>query len=125
MDFLVIGIVAIALGALGLIILAYTINIFYASSVYRGPISDHFDGKRFYNVGWKAGETFRLTQTEEEFLGKKHKNGFLTFYKWILNQKISFWENRDITPDTPPDRHDSDTVRVSYVGHATVLIQYR
>ena len=123
MDFLVLSFLSVFLIVITLIALAYTVNIFFASALYRGRISDNFDGKRFYNIGWKAGETLRLTQTEEEFLGKKHKNGFLTFYKWILNQKISFWKQRHITPSIPPDIHTGDTVRITYVGHATVLIQ--
>lgn len=95
----------------------------HGSKRHRGGVSDHFDGKKFYNISWNAGETFRMTETEEEFFGKKHKNGLLSFCKWILNQKISLWKNRKITPVKPAIRHDGTTTRVTYIGHATVLIQ--
>lgn len=86
-------------------------------------MSDHFDGQKFYNIRWNAGETFRMTETEEEFFGKKHKNGLLSFCKWILNQKISLWKDRPITPVKPEKKHDGATTQVTYIGHATVLIQ--
>jgi hypothetical protein len=95
----------------------------HASRIHKGKITDHFDGKKFYNISWNAGETFRMTETEEEFFGKKHKNGFLSFYKWILNQRISLWKDRPITPIKPTIRHDGMSTRVTYIGHATVLIQ--
>jgi hypothetical protein len=95
----------------------------HASQYYKGDITDHFDGKKFYNISWSAGEVFRMTTTEEEFFGKKHKNGFLSFYKWILNQRISLWKDRPITPVKPIIRHDGTSTRVTYIGHATLLIQ--
>ncbi|MBC7503763.1 MBL fold metallo-hydrolase [Candidatus Gracilibacteria bacterium] len=95
----------------------------HASKRHRGDVSDHFDGRQFFNISWRTGETFRLTETEEEFFGGKRKNGFLSFYKWILNQKISLWKKREITPVSPVARHKSKTTQVTYIGHATVLIQ--
>jgi hypothetical protein len=95
----------------------------HASKYHKGDITDHFDGKKFYNISWSAGETFRMTETEEEFFGKKHKNGFLSFYKWILNQRISLWKDRPITQVKPITRHDGASTLVTYIGHATLLIQ--
>ncbi len=48
-------------------ILTMTVNYYFASKKYTGKINDHFDGNKFYNISWSAGETFRLTETEEEF----------------------------------------------------------
>ncbi len=43
------------------------VDFFYASSRYSGPVSDHFDGKRFYNIGWSPRESYRIERSD----GKK------------------------------------------------------
>ena len=105
------------------LILTMTVNYYFASKKYTGKINDHFDGNKFYNISWSAGETFRLTETEEEFFWKKHTNWLLTFYKWILNQKISLWKKRSVIQIQPKKNHEKKTTQVTYIGHATVLIQ--
>src|SRR6266851_3180610 len=46
---------------------------FFAAPRYRGPITDHFDGRRFYNR--KRGQ-----QSERAFL------------KWMLNRQRGHWQ---------------------------------
>jgi L-ascorbate metabolism protein UlaG (beta-lactamase superfamily) len=71
---------------------------------YRGPKSDHFDGKRFFNL--------RSTQHA----------GFLDLLKWITHREQGPWsEWREITPAVPPARVDG--LRVTWVNHSTMLIQ--
>ena len=74
---------------------------------YAGPVSDHFDGRKFYNPG------------------KPLEKNFAAFLKWRMNRDQQFWpEYSDLSAyDQPPERVYGDGLRVSLVGHATVLIQ--
>jgi L-ascorbate metabolism protein UlaG (beta-lactamase superfamily) len=80
-----------------------------ASPVYHGPRSDHFDGKRFHNY-----IRFRDQQIEDalrrvgrEIRGKRGK-----WPKW-----------EEVSTDVPPSRVTAGALRVTFVNHATVLIQ--
>ena len=95
-------------------IVFFTINIFYASKGYRWVISDHFDGKRFYNIGWSPKESFRIERSED-------KKGGLIY--WLLHREKNKWKKREITPTIPVERNMSSEAIVTYIGHATVLIQ--
>ncbi|HUP63036.1 MAG TPA: MBL fold metallo-hydrolase [Thermoanaerobaculia bacterium] len=90
--------VAAALGALA--------ERWVAAPHYRGPVSDHFDGRRFHNLqsGW---------QTEGSFL------------KWQMTKTPGAWpEWIDAPPGPPPPRLvDDGRIRVTWVNHATLLIQ--
>lgn len=71
---------------------------------YDGPVSDHFDGERF-------------------FLGPSpRKFGFMELLRWRLGQR-PLWPPSFPSPrqDKPPQR--SDGLRVSFIGHASFLIQ--
>ncbi|MCE5318050.1 MAG: MBL fold metallo-hydrolase [Parachlamydia sp.] len=73
---------------------------------YRGPVSDHFDGKRFFNP-W-APLPYSLT----------------TFLRWKMSAKPAPWPKIVNTSiDKPPPRVEGAQLRISFVGHATVLIQ--
>ncbi|MBA3237254.1 MAG: MBL fold metallo-hydrolase [Parachlamydiaceae bacterium] len=73
---------------------------------YLGPISDHFDGERFFNP-WQ-----------------KRSHSFWSFLRWRLHANPKPWP-RHITSflDTPPICVKGSKLRISFVGHATVLIQ--
>ena len=72
-----------------------------------GPQSDHYDGRYFFNPG------------------KPMDKGFVEFMKWRLTSKKNPWPqfNALESYDIPPNRVNGDTLRISYVGHATVLLQ--
>lgn len=72
---------------------------------YKGPRSDHFDGKRFHN----------LEPTEHA--------GAADMIKWMSSRDEGPWEEwREIgTPAVPPQRVAG--LRVTWVNHATMLIQ--
>ena len=78
-----------------------------AAPRYRGPVSDHFDGKRFHNQqsGW---------QSEGSFL------------KWQMTKSPGPWpEWIDDPPGPPPPaRVDGGRMRVTWVNHATMLVQF-
>jgi len=72
-------------------------------------MSDHFDGERFFNPG------------------KPMEKGFGAFIKWRLTAHRRPWPDfQDLKVyDKPPRRVEGDQLRISFVGHASVLIQTR
>lgn len=75
---------------------------------YRGPVTDHFDGRSFDNP-WAP-----------------MPNRFGEFLKWRLTAERGPWpESVPVQPVRPPQRVAGDELRVTYVGHATVLLQTR
>jgi L-ascorbate metabolism protein UlaG (beta-lactamase superfamily) len=74
---------------------------------YCGPVSDHFDGTRFFYPGHPTDRS-RFDLLKWQFGGGKRP-------PWPAH----FPGVRDI----PPQRVEGAALRVSFVGHATVLIQ--
>jgi L-ascorbate metabolism protein UlaG (beta-lactamase superfamily) len=76
---------------------------------YDGPISDHFDGLHFFDPDGSPpkslGEVLRW-----QFGGGRER---ATWPDWLPSPHS----------DTPPPRVDGDKVRLSFVGHASWLIQ--
>ncbi len=73
-----------------------------------GPVSDHFDGERFFNPG---GEGPR---------------GFGDFLRWQLSGAREPWPDAVPSPhpaDVPPERVEGPGTRISFVGHASFLVQ--
>ncbi|PAU61781.1 MBL fold metallo-hydrolase [Pseudomonas indica] len=80
----------------------------HAGDGYQGPPSDHFDGKRFRNL--------RPTP---------HKS-FASFLKWQLNHEPQpAWIDQPgpASPPAIPQRVEGNDLRVTYINHATILIQ--
>ncbi len=73
---------------------------------YNGPVSDHFDGTRFFD---QHGS---------------YPKSFADLLRWWSSRSLSGWPKRlDIQADRPPPRVSGTNLRVSFVGHATLLIQ--
>jgi L-ascorbate metabolism protein UlaG (beta-lactamase superfamily) len=81
-------------------------RIFFASPRWRGPVNDHFDGRRFHNLepGW---------QSEGSFL------------KWQATRERGVWpKHRDaVYGPPPPERVGEGRLRVTFINHSTTLIQ--
>ena len=77
------------------------------SSYYEGPVSDHFDGTHFFDP-----------------YGAPPKNLTALLRWWASNGKAE-WPDWYPSPysDAPPARVAGKTWRLSYVGHASVLLQ--
>jgi L-ascorbate metabolism protein UlaG (beta-lactamase superfamily) len=89
-------------------IIFLTIILFSCSNnYYKGEKSNHFDGKTFSNL--KTSGT----------------HSFYSFLKWQLNKEPGFWPAQMVKHDydKPPISVNDGELRVSFVGHATVLIQ--
>lgn len=73
---------------------------------YRGPVSDHFDGKRFLNPQ-------RI----------KAKGG-VDVFKWMVSRKPGPWrETVSENYGKHPLGHFKDGIRITFVNHSTFLIQ--
>jgi L-ascorbate metabolism protein UlaG (beta-lactamase superfamily) len=81
------------------------------SRYYTGPVSDHFDGERFFDAQGapprSRGDLFRW------FLQRRF---YRTKAKWPARAPSPF-------ADRPPPRVEGAACRVVYVGHASWLIQ--
>lgn len=72
---------------------------------YRGPPSGHFDGMRFHNPGGESTD-----RTAGELL------------RWRFGGKRAVWDRVDAVEQAIPDNRVAG-LRVTMVGHATLLIQ--
>lgn len=79
-----------------------------ASSAYDGPRSDHFDGERFYN------------------LAPREDKSLWTLLKWQFTRTRPQWTWQDgpAVPTRPATRVAGRELRVTFVNHATLLIQH-
>ncbi|MEM9067741.1 MAG: MBL fold metallo-hydrolase [Myxococcota bacterium] len=82
--------------------------MFFNAPPYDGPTTDHFDGRRFHN--------------SDEAVG--HASG-LDLLKWTMNRDAGPWERREQPPGPPPPRRVESGIRVTLVGHATLLVQMK
>ena len=74
---------------------------------YDGPVSDHFDGTRFFDAHGSPPKSIA------------------TLFRWYTAREKAEWPASAPSPysDTPPARVDGPEWRLSYVGHASWLIQ--
>ena len=80
----------------------------YRRGYHAGPPSDHFDGARFFNPAGPIGK------------------GLGDVLSWVIQRDQAEWPDAVPLPAgtaKPPERVTGDELRVTFVGHATVLIQ--
>lgn len=74
---------------------------------YIGPVSDHYDGERFFNPDHAATA-----------------KGLGAFLRWQLNGERAEWpEQVPVRPAKPAARVEGDAMVATVVGHAGVLVQ--
>jgi L-ascorbate metabolism protein UlaG (beta-lactamase superfamily) len=79
----------------------------FSAPGYNGPVSDHFDGERFRNLEPFAEKSF----------------GDVMKWRWT-SSKTPWPDKRGLPPGPPPPRRvEGEELRVTFVNHATVLIQ--
>jgi L-ascorbate metabolism protein UlaG (beta-lactamase superfamily) len=79
------------------------------AQTYSGPASDHFDGERFFDPDGVPPKSL----------------GHVLRWQFGRGRKRAIWPEwaPSSHADTPPARVDGDTVRLSFVGHVSWLIQ--
>ncbi len=95
-------------GALALLLGSYALAcIFLSTERFQGPPSGHFDGSRFFNPGMPP------------------RDGFGNFAKWMWTRRPGAWLPPERVPPapSPPRRVGPGMLRVTPIGHMTVLIQ--
>lgn len=76
-----------------------------SAPVYRGPVSDHFDGKKFFNpAGYEA-------------------QGFRAVLKWMTSRKPGQWSQQVAAPGARPLEFIRQGIRLTFINHTTFLIQ--
>lgn len=99
---MILGSIVFATFFLTIILIGYLIS----APGYKGPVSDHFNGKKFNNpTGIKS-------------------QGLIAVLKWAMNRDKGVWrELKEIKPyDKPPYQVESG-LRITFVNHSTFLIQ--
>ncbi len=81
------------------------------SRYYAGPVSDHFDGERFFDAAAAPP--------------RRRRDLLLWFLQRRLRRTKAKWPDWAPSPfaDHPPPRVEGAACRVAYVGHASWLIQ--
>ena len=80
---------------------------------YRGPPSGHYDGHRFFNPGSSGAEPAARAGGRAGFLSR-----------FFLGDGRAEWpEQVPVTQTIPPARVDGGEMLVTWIGHATVLVQ--
>jgi L-ascorbate metabolism protein UlaG (beta-lactamase superfamily) len=74
---------------------------------YDGPVSDHFDGTRFFDPNGAPPRSLTALA------------------RWMLGRKRPAWPEHVLnsSSDRPPARVEGPAWRISYIGHASLLIQ--
>ena len=99
----------LALLLLLIILVGVVISYLISAPRYVGPVSDHFDGRDFFTPGAPAPKGFR------EVIG------------WQLNhERTQPWGafHDDQPGPAPPARVSDGSVRITFVNHSTMLLQF-
>ena len=87
---------------------AFTVSRTPMNTYYSGPVSDHFDGRRFFNPGGPGPKSF----------------GELA--RWQFGTRAAAWPSAFPSPNpqaTPAARLRPGETRITAIGHASCLIQ--
>ena len=91
------------LSAIGLIIL---VGYSLSAPKYSGPISDHFNGKKFLNPGGASAA------------------GLGAVFKWMINRQKGTWSKlENVSTGTKPPAKVETGLRITFINHSTFLIQ--
>lgn len=103
---------ALFLLLVAVLLLAAVLPAFIDRVYYRGPVSAHFDGERFFNPGEGAVGGVREGFSPARML------------RFLLRTDRATWpEQVPVRQAKPVARVDGADMRVTWVGHASVLLQ--
>jgi L-ascorbate metabolism protein UlaG (beta-lactamase superfamily) len=88
------------------IVFIFTLGYILSGPKYSGPVSDHFDGKKFFTPHGRPAK------------------GLSEVFKWMRKRKPGAWTEKKDVPfgQKPPERVGRGT-RITFVNHSTFLIQ--
>lgn len=98
----------------GLCLAVVLVPSFLDRIYYRGPVSGHFDGQRFFNPDGE--DTVRPP-------AGRSRGGFLVRYVTGSDGRPPWPTKVALTPGKPPARVEGQRMLVTWIGHATVLVQ--
>ncbi len=82
------------------------VGLIVSAPKYRGPVSDHFNGKSFVNPG------------------NLKAKGFKDLIKWVRNRDRDPWvEEKNVEIGLKPDYKVKEGIKLTFVNHSTFLIQ--
>jgi len=81
------------------------VGYFLSAPKYKGPVSDHFDGKRFINPG------------------KLKAKGLPSVFKWLFTRQAAKWAYVNAPVGDKPPGRISNGLRITFINHSTFLIQ--
>ncbi len=86
--------------------ISQVVSFIISGPKYKGPVTDHFDGKTFINPG------------------NVKAKGFLDVLKWGLNREKGSWPpSEGLSYGPPPPQIVNDQLRITFINHSTFLIQ--
>lgn len=96
----------IAISFLLLLSAPFVVGALLSGPKYSGPVSDHFDGKKFFNPGGSQ------------------PHGPKQVLKWMLSRKRAPWKEENLSSaGIHPLAFFKDDIRITFVNHSTFLIQ--
>lgn len=94
--------------AAGLLFLPTVLPPFLDRVYHEGPASGHFDGERFFNP---------------EAISPHGRPGRF-FSRWAGSSERAAWPDHvPVEPTVPPERVEGEDMQVTWIGHASVLVQ--
>jgi L-ascorbate metabolism protein UlaG (beta-lactamase superfamily) len=98
----IIGIIAILV-----FLIPPLIGYAFSEKGYHGPVSDHFDGRRFFNYG------------------KQERTSYTSVIRWLISRRRGPWvdQSKSIPGTIRPLPRVGDKIRITHVNHSTFLIQ--
>jgi L-ascorbate metabolism protein UlaG (beta-lactamase superfamily) len=81
---------------------------------YRGPVSSHFDGQRFFNPD--GDDSFRSP-------AGRGRGSFLLRFVTGSDDRPPWPDQVAVTPSRPPARVEGERMLVTWIGHSSVLVQ--
>jgi L-ascorbate metabolism protein UlaG (beta-lactamase superfamily) len=85
---------------------------FLDAHYYRGPVSGHFDGERFFNP-----------DGADDALAPPGGTGTMLRYVTARDNRPAWPDRVAVTPGKPPGRVAGDRMLATWIGHSTVLVQ--
>ncbi|MBN8808189.1 MAG: MBL fold metallo-hydrolase [Sphingomonas sp.] len=85
---------------------------FLDARYYRGPVSDHFDGERFFNP-----------DGDDDTVSVGRSGGVVARYVFGNDGRPAWPDHVAVAEAKPPARVDGERMLVTWIGHSSVLVQ--